>query len=33
MGRDAGPVRAPLTDLKAGEMEELGVLIGRLGAQ
>ena len=30
---DAGPVRAPLTDLKPAEMEELKVLIDKLGPQ
>jgi hypothetical protein len=33
VGRDAGPVRPPLTDLKPGEMEALQVFIGKLGAQ
>jgi 5-dehydro-4-deoxyglucarate dehydratase len=33
VGRDAGPVRAPLTDLKPEEMEQLGVLIRALGPQ
>jgi 5-dehydro-4-deoxyglucarate dehydratase len=31
MGHDAGPVRPPLTDLKPNEVEELAVLIGKLG--
>jgi 5-dehydro-4-deoxyglucarate dehydratase len=33
VGHDAGPVRAPLTDLKPGEMEELKALIATLGPQ
>lgn len=33
VGHDAGPVRAPLTDLKPGEMEELKALIAKLGPQ
>ena len=33
VGHDAGPVRAPLTDLSAAEMEQLGQLIARLGPQ
>jgi 5-dehydro-4-deoxyglucarate dehydratase len=33
VGHDAGPVRAPLTDLKPAEMEELNALIKRLGPQ
>ena len=33
VGHDAGPVRAPLTDLKPAEMEELKVLIDKLGPQ
>jgi 5-dehydro-4-deoxyglucarate dehydratase len=33
VGHDAGPVRAPLTDLKPSEMEELGALIKSLGPQ
>ncbi|GKT21221.1 5-dehydro-4-deoxyglucarate dehydratase [Acidovorax sp. SUPP3334] len=33
VGHDAGPVRAPLTDLKPGEMEELKALIDKLGPQ
>ena len=33
VGRDAGPVRAPLTDLTADEMAQLDVLIKKLGAQ
>ena len=33
VGRSAGPVRAPLTDLTPAEREELGALIDRLGAQ
>ena len=33
VGHDAGPVRAPLTDLKPNEMEELKALIDTLGAQ
>ncbi len=33
VGHDAGPVRAPLTDLKAAEMEELATLIKKLGPQ
>lgn len=33
VGHDAGPVRAPLTDLKADEYEALSVLIAKLGAQ
>lgn len=33
VGHDAGPVRAPLTDLKPHEMEELAALIRTLGPQ
>ena len=33
VGHDAGPVRAPLTDLKPSEMEELAALIKTLGPQ
>ena len=33
VGHDAGPVRAPLTDLKAAEMEALDALIKKLGPQ
>jgi 5-dehydro-4-deoxyglucarate dehydratase len=33
VGHDAGPVRAPLTDLKAGEMDALKALIDKLGQQ
>ncbi|BCQ54867.1 5-dehydro-4-deoxyglucarate dehydratase [Burkholderia gladioli] len=33
VGHDAGPVRAPLTDLNAAELAELDVLIKKLGAQ
>ena len=33
VGRDAGPVRAPLTDLRADELEMLGALIRKLGPQ
>ena len=33
VGHSAGPVRAPLTDLKPAEMEELDVLIKSLGSQ
>ncbi len=33
VGHDAGPVRAPLTDLNAAECEALGALIARLGPQ
>ena len=33
VGHDAGPVRAPLTDLNAGECEALGALIAKLGPQ
>jgi 5-dehydro-4-deoxyglucarate dehydratase len=32
-GHDAGPVRAPLTDLNADELDKLGALISRLGPQ
>jgi 5-dehydro-4-deoxyglucarate dehydratase len=32
-GHTAGPVRPPLSDLKAGEVEELRALISRLGPQ
>ncbi|HEX5737396.1 MAG TPA: 5-dehydro-4-deoxyglucarate dehydratase, partial [Hydrogenophaga sp.] len=32
-GHGAGPVRAPLTDLKPAEMEQLDVLIRALGPQ
>ncbi len=33
VGHDAGPVRAPLTDLKPAEMDELAALIRKLGPQ
>ncbi|HVR48774.1 MAG TPA: dihydrodipicolinate synthase family protein, partial [Pseudorhodoferax sp.] len=33
VGHDGGPVRAPLSDLKPGEMEELAALIHKLGPQ
>ena len=33
VGHDAGPVRAPLTDLKPDEMDKLKVLIDKLGPQ
>ena len=33
VGHDAGPVRAPLTDLKPGEVEQLAALIAALGPQ
>lgn len=33
VGHDAGPVRAPLTDLKPAEYEELAALIKKLGPQ
>ncbi|MBK8070736.1 MAG: 5-dehydro-4-deoxyglucarate dehydratase [Ramlibacter sp.] len=33
VGHDAGPVRAPLTDLKPAEMEQLDALIRALGPQ
>ena len=33
VGHDAGPVRAPLTDLKPAEYEELAVLIKKVGPQ
>jgi 5-dehydro-4-deoxyglucarate dehydratase len=33
VGHDAGPVRAPLTDLKPEEMEQLAALIAKLGPQ
>ncbi|WP_027475271.1 5-dehydro-4-deoxyglucarate dehydratase [Curvibacter gracilis] len=33
VGHDAGPVRTPLTDLKASEMEALDALIKKLGSQ
>ena len=33
VGHDAGPVRAPLSDLKPAEMEELQALIDKLGPQ
>lgn len=33
VGHDAGPVRAPLTDLKPDEMDELAALIRKLGSQ
>ena len=32
-GHTAGPVRPPLSDLKAGEVEELRALMARLGPQ
>lgn len=33
VGRDAGPVRAPLLDLKTSEVEQLAALIAKLGPQ
>jgi 5-dehydro-4-deoxyglucarate dehydratase len=33
VGKSAGPVRPPLSDLKAGEVEELAALIRKLGPQ
>ena len=33
VGHDAGPVRAPLTDLKPDELEQLQTLIARMGPQ
>jgi 5-dehydro-4-deoxyglucarate dehydratase len=33
VGHDAGPVRAPLTDLKPDELEKLKALIDKLGPQ
>ncbi len=33
VGHDAGPVRAPLSDLKPAEMEQLKALIDKLGTQ
>ena len=33
VGHGAGPVRAPLTDLKPAEMEQLKALIDQLGPQ
>jgi 5-dehydro-4-deoxyglucarate dehydratase len=33
VGHDAGPVRAPLTDLKPDEMQALDALIKKLGSQ
>jgi 5-dehydro-4-deoxyglucarate dehydratase len=33
VGHDAGPVRAPLTDLKPAEMDALAALIKKLGSQ
>jgi 5-dehydro-4-deoxyglucarate dehydratase len=33
IGRSAGPVRAPLTDLTEDEMAQLDVLIKKLGSQ
>ena len=33
VGHDAGPVRAPLTDLKPAEVEQLAALIKTLGPQ
>ncbi|MBV8247408.1 MAG: 5-dehydro-4-deoxyglucarate dehydratase [Comamonas sp.] len=33
VGHDAGPVRAPLADLKSSEVEELAALIAKLGPQ
>ena len=33
VGHDAGPVRAPLTDLKPAEMQDLAALIKKLGPQ
>jgi 5-dehydro-4-deoxyglucarate dehydratase len=32
-GHDAGPVRAPLTELKADEVERLAALMAKLGPQ
>lgn len=32
VGRDSGPVRSPLTDMTAAEVEELSVLVSRLNA-
>jgi 5-dehydro-4-deoxyglucarate dehydratase len=32
-GHDAGPVRAPLTELKADEYEALSALVAKLGPQ
>jgi 5-dehydro-4-deoxyglucarate dehydratase len=33
VGHDAGPVRAPLTDLKPDEVDQLAALIEKLGPQ
>ena len=33
VGHDAGPVRAPLTDLLPDEVEQLAALIAKLGPQ
>ena len=33
VGKSAGPVRPPISDLKAAEVEELAALIGKLGPQ
>ena len=33
VGHDAGPVRAPLADLKSSEVEELAALIAKLDPQ
>ncbi len=33
VGRDAGPVRPPLLDLKAAEVEQLAALVAKLGPQ
>jgi len=33
VGHDAGPVRAPLTDLTPDETDRLAALIGKLGPQ
>jgi 5-dehydro-4-deoxyglucarate dehydratase len=33
VGHSAGPVRAPLSDLKPAEMEQLDALIKKLGSQ
>ena len=33
VGKSAGPVRPPLSDLKPQEVEELAALIRKLGAQ
>jgi 5-dehydro-4-deoxyglucarate dehydratase len=33
VGHDAGPVRAPLTDLRTEELEMLDALIRKLGPQ